>query len=72
LQGYRVIRLSKARTATDSSSVLTAANYSDDVSAVPAGTKLGYVVRVMGTGGREGANGGDAAELPVAAVVPAH
>jgi hypothetical protein len=71
LQGYRVVRLSAARTVMDSSAVLLVANYSDDVSAVPAGTKLGYVVRVVGPGGREGANGGDAAGSPVEAVVPA-
>lgn len=70
LQGYRVLRLSGTRTVLDSSSVITVANYSDDVSAVPAGTKLAYVVRVVGPGGREGANGGDASGLPVEATVP--
>jgi hypothetical protein len=70
LQGYRVMRLSEARTAMDSSSVITVANYSDDVSAVPVGTKLGYVVRVVGPEGREGANGGDPSGLPVEVVVP--
>jgi hypothetical protein len=71
LQGYRVVRLSSARAPLDSSSVLTAAAYSDDVSAVPAGTRLGYVVRVVGPGGREGANGGDAGGSPVEVTVPA-
>jgi hypothetical protein len=70
LQGYRVVRLSGTRVPLDSSSVITATVYSDDVSAVPAGTKLGYVVRVVGPGGRQGANGGDAAGSPVEVTVP--
>jgi protocatechuate 3,4-dioxygenase beta subunit len=70
LRGYRVMRLSETRTVLDSSAVLASAAYSDDVSAVPAGTKLGYVVRVVGSDGREGPNGGDASGLPVMVTVP--
>jgi hypothetical protein len=64
------MRLSETRTVLDSSAVLASAAYSDDVSAVPAGTKLGYVVRVVGSDGREGPNGGDASGLPVMVTVP--
>jgi hypothetical protein len=70
LRGYRVLRLSESRAVLDSSSVITVTNYSDDVSAVPPGTRLAYVVRVAGPEGREGANGGDASGLPAEAVIP--
>jgi len=70
LQGYRVLRLSAARAVLDSSSVLTAAEYADDVSGIAPGTPLAYVVRVVGPGGREGANGGDASGAPVEVSVP--
>jgi hypothetical protein len=70
LAGYRVLRLSPERVVLDSSSVISVTEYSDDVSGLPSGTRLEYVVRVAGTGGREGANGGDLSGAPVEAIVP--
>jgi len=70
LAGYRVLRLSPERVVLDSSSVISVTEYSDDVSGLPSGTRLEYVVRVAGTGGREGANGGDISGAPVEASVP--
>jgi hypothetical protein len=71
LQGYRVLRLGADLAVLDSSAVLTAAGYADDISRVPVGTRLNYAVRVVSVSGREGENGGDASGLPVAIMVPA-
>jgi hypothetical protein len=70
LAGYRVLRLSAERAILDSSDVISVAEYSDDVSGLPSGTRLQYVVKVVGPDGRQGANGGDATGAPVQITVP--
>ncbi|MBW8888099.1 MAG: carboxypeptidase regulatory-like domain-containing protein [Fibrobacteres bacterium] len=70
LAGYRVLRLSPERVALDSSSVISVTEYSDDVSGLASGTRVEYVVRVVGTGGREGTNGGDFSGASVEATIP--
>lgn len=70
LQGYRVLRLDGTSRETARSTVLTSASYADDVSALAPGTKVLYVVKVVGLSGREGENGGDASGLPIPFTVP--
>ncbi|MDB5105460.1 MAG: hypothetical protein JWP91_3149 [Fibrobacteres bacterium] len=70
LKGFRVLRLDSNLRATDSSAVSGAASYEDDISGIPAGTLIRYVVRVAALSGREGAQTGDAGGNAVPFTVP--
>lgn len=69
LRGYEVLRREGAKVPV-SSGVFRDTVWTDDVSAVPTGTALDYVVRVWNTSGLAGPFGGDSLGMPVRLVVP--
>lgn len=70
LRGYRVARLDEAGREISVSGILAAAAFSEDISAIPSGTVLRYVVRIVDGKGREGPNGGTYGGLPVTYTIP--
>ncbi|GEM_PF-4310459 len=70
LKGYRVLRLDAELKESARSEVINATTWSDDVSALPSGSKWSYVARVVNQAGMEGANGGDGGGQPIPFIVP--
>lgn len=69
-EGYEVSRRDASLAVTASSGALADTAWIDDVSGLPSGTVVSYVVRVVGRGGARGPAGGDAQGDPVYFTVP--
>jgi hypothetical protein len=70
LKGYRVLRLDANLAESARSGMVTAAEWTDEIAALPSGSTWYYVVRVVNQLDKEGANGGDASGSPIPFTVP--
>jgi hypothetical protein len=70
LQGYQVFRRDDSLRVTATSPVGAAVSWSDDVSALPKGTRISYVVQTVGKDGKRSRFAGNDNGGPVTYVVP--
>ncbi len=70
LKGYLVLRLDGDSRETARSALLTSPAYTDDISALPSGTRIFYVVKVVSQAGLEGEAGGAGGSGGVPFTVP--
>ena len=70
LLGYEVVRRDREQRISAASEVIPDPRYVDDVSALPSGSEIHWLVRAVSKSGARGPFGGDAAGLPLYFTVP--